>query len=54
MKESDLFRTIFYGYKWSRTLFVKAKVRDIAVAETKERMNDLNRKSSAWESFQKC
>lgn len=39
MKESDLFSTILHGYKWSRTLFLKARVRDVAVVETEERLN---------------
>lgn len=35
MKESDLLSAIFHSYKWSGKLFVKARVRDVAVAETK-------------------
>lgn len=53
MKESDLFSSILQGYKWSRTLFVKARVRDVAIAET-ERLSELDIKSSVWKSFQKC
>lgn len=34
-------------------LFVKARVRDVPVAETEERLNELDKKSSVWKSFQK-
>ena len=52
MKESDLISTILHGYKWSRTLFDKARVRDVAVAETEERLNELDIKTFVWKSFQ--
>lgn len=45
MKESDLFSTILHGYKRSRTPFVKARVRDVAVPETEKRLNELDIKS---------
>lgn len=52
MKESDLFSTILHGYKRSRTPFVKARVRDVAVYETEERLNELDIKSVVQKSFQ--
>lgn len=45
MKETDLFSTIHHSYKKNRTLFVKARVRDVAVAERDERLNELDVKS---------
>lgn len=45
MKETDLFSTIHHSYKWNRTLFVKARVRDVAVAKRDERLNELDVKS---------
>lgn len=45
MKETDLFSIIHHSYKWNRTLFVKARVRDVAVAERDERLNELYIKS---------
>lgn len=45
MKETDLFSTIHHNYKWNRTLFVKARVRDVAVAEKDERLSELDIKS---------
>lgn len=45
MKETDLFSTIHHNYKWNRTLFVKARVRDVAVTERDERLNELDIKS---------
>lgn len=45
MKETDLSSTIHHSYKWNRTLFVKARVRDVAVAERDERLNELDIKS---------
>ena len=54
MKESDLFSTILHSYKCSRTLFAKARVSDVAVVKTEERLNELDMKYSVWKSFQKC
>lgn len=53
MKETDLFSTIHHSYKWNRTLFVKARVRDVAVAERDERLNELDVKSCMEIFFQK-
>lgn len=54
MKETDLFSTIHHSYKWNRTLFVKARVRDVAVAEKDERLNELDIKSCMEIFVQKC
>lgn len=53
MKETDLFSTIHRSYKWNRTLFVKARVRDVAVAERDERLNELDIKPCMEIFFQK-